>query len=118
MVNTAAGRFRLVALGEGASFLLGVAMPLKYFAGLPAAVRVVGRVHGLLFVFYVFYVFGVIEAAAAGRWSVGQGLRALLASLIPFGPFVLDARLRREQQEEAAALPEAAFVDSVAAHRG
>ncbi|WP_437796727.1 DUF3817 domain-containing protein [Sorangium sp. So ce693] len=117
MLNTAVGRFRLVALGEGASFLLllGVAMPLKYFAGFPAAVRVVGMVHGLLFVLYVF---GVIEAVAAGRWSVGQGLRALLASLIPFGPFVLDARLRREQQEEAAALPEAASADSGAAHRG
>ncbi|WP_338055642.1 MULTISPECIES: DUF3817 domain-containing protein [Sorangium] len=46
MLNTALGRFRLVAVGEGASFLLiGGAMPLQYFTGFPAAVRVVGMAH-------------------------------------------------------------------------
>ena len=37
-------RFRRVALYEGVSFLLllGIAMPLKYLAGIPLAVRVEG----------------------------------------------------------------------------
>ena len=41
-------QFRWVAFLEGLSFvlLLFVAMPLKYWAGLPLAVRIVGMVHG------------------------------------------------------------------------
>ena len=41
---TALRQFRLVALLEGSSFLalLFIAMPLKYLAGLPLAVRIVG----------------------------------------------------------------------------
>ena len=45
-------RLRVVAFWEGVSFLvlLGVAMPLKYLAGWPLAVRVVGMAHGILFI--------------------------------------------------------------------
>ena len=44
--------FRVIAVLEGVSFLvlLGIAMPLKYYAALPSAVRVGGSLHGLLFV--------------------------------------------------------------------
>ncbi len=40
---------------EGVSLLLllGVAMPLKYLAGQPLAVTVVGSVHGALWVIYM-----------------------------------------------------------------
>ena len=49
------GRFRLVAIMEGVSFLvlLGIAMPLKYFADMPLAVKYIGWLHGLLFVLYM-----------------------------------------------------------------
>jgi len=42
---------RAIILAEASSFalLLGVAMPLKYAAGLPQAVRIVGMLHGVLF---------------------------------------------------------------------
>ena len=58
MPNPLLTRFRTVAFLEGVSFLvlLGIAMPLKYFADLPLAVRVVGMAHGLLFVVYVVLV--------------------------------------------------------------
>ena len=43
---------RRVAFVEGVSTLVlfGIAMPLKYLAGLPLAVRIVGSIHGFLFV--------------------------------------------------------------------
>ncbi|MDH4303765.1 MAG: DUF3817 domain-containing protein, partial [Nitrospira sp.] len=49
------GKFRVTALAEGSSFLLllFIAMPMKYFMGMPLAVRVVGLIHGLLFLAYV-----------------------------------------------------------------
>ena len=42
---------RYTALAEGVSYLLllGVAMPLKYLADMPMAVKIVGWAHGLLF---------------------------------------------------------------------
>lgn len=100
MLKTPLGRFRAVALLEGLSFvvLLFIAMPLKHFAGMPLAVRVVGLTHGLLFVLFLF---ALMEVAIAYRWSPARVLGALGASLLPFGTFVLDARLRREESQSA-----------------
>ena len=96
MLKTPIGRLRGIAFIEGLSFLLllGVAMPLKYFAGLPAAVKTVGWIHGLLFVLYLI---AVAEVTVTRRWTPAQILGALVAAIIPFGTFVLDARLRREE---------------------
>ena len=89
------GRLRAIALVEGVSYLLllWVAMPLKYFAGFPEAVKAVGWAHGLLFVLYLM---AVAEVTVARRWRFTRILGAFVAALVPFGTFVLDARLRRE----------------------
>lgn len=95
LLRTPVGRFRAIALVEGISYLLllGVAMPLKYFAGFPEAVLAVGWVHGVLFVLYLV---SLCEVSLARRWRLWRILGAFVASLVPFGTFVLDARLRRE----------------------
>lgn len=97
MLRTPIGRLRAVALLEGVSFLvlLFIAMPLKYLAGMPLAVKLVGWAHGLLFVLFIL---ALAETAAALRWSLLRVVGAFIASLLPFGTFVLDARLRREEQ--------------------
>jgi integral membrane protein len=94
-MRTPLDRFRSIALLEGASFvlLLGIAMPLKYLAGMPMAVKVVGWAHGLLFVLYVAALFDV---ASAAKWPLTRVAWAFLASLVPFGTFVLEAQLRKE----------------------
>ena len=95
MLRTPVGRFRAIALVEGVSYLLllGVAMPLKYFAGFPEAVLTVGWAHGVLFVLYLV---ALAEVSLARRWRLVRILGAFVASLVPFGTFVLDAQLRRE----------------------
>jgi integral membrane protein len=83
---------RAAGLAEGLSFLvlLGVAMPLKYWAGMPGAVQVAGWVHGVLFmVFCVALVFAARRAA----WPLGRSALVLVAALLPFGPFVVDGRM-------------------------
>ena len=52
--NTSVGRLRLAGITEGISFLvlLFIAMPLKYWAGMPLAVKYTGWAHGVLFVLY------------------------------------------------------------------
>ena len=89
-------RLRHVGLAEGVSFLvlLFVAMPLKYLAGLPEAVFVVGSIHGALFVVYVLT---IAYTRYRVRWTWGRTFVALAASVVPFGPFLLDPSLRREQ---------------------
>jgi integral membrane protein len=86
--------FRLIAYLEGGSFLvlLFIAMPLKYWAGYPLAVRVIGLAHGLLFLAYAV---SVLHAVTEDRFSVGTGIKAFIASLLPFGPFVFEARPKR-----------------------
>jgi integral membrane protein len=87
--------FRVIAFLEGVSFLvlLGIAMPLKYYADLPIAVRVVGSLHGLLFVAYAA-VTGLLFMR--GQWSVARGAVAMGASLLPFGTFLFDRSVKRE----------------------
>lgn len=91
---------RLIGLIEGVSFLLllGIAMPLKYFAGVPEAVSVVGAVHGVLFILYALAAVALIFAL---RWSPLWFVGAMLASVIPFGTFYLDSRLKRHEERPA-----------------
>jgi integral membrane protein len=92
--------FRWVAFSEGLSFvvLLFIAMPLKYWAGLPLAVRVVGSLHGLLFVAFLWTLFRV---AVERSWPMKRWLTAFVSSLVPFGTFVFDRSLKRELEGQS-----------------
>ena len=86
----------MTALAEGVSFLtlLFVAMPMKYLMGMPEVVRVVGSIHGVLFILYV----GLLATLhIKQRWSSMFSLYALIASVIPFGTFMLDKHLREKE---------------------
>ena len=84
--------FRWVALAEGISYLLllFVAMPLKYLAGMPAAVQWTGLAHGVLFVLYVLGALRIKKPANLTWIQLGL---VLLGSILPFGPFVVDAKI-------------------------
>jgi integral membrane protein len=97
MLDTPIRRLRFTGFVEGVSYLvlLFVAMPLKYWADMPLAVRVVGSIHGGLFILFFAVVAEVHfrrRPRLAGLWS-----RAALASVIPFGTFVFDRRLKRAE---------------------
>ncbi|HEY8405091.1 MAG TPA: DUF3817 domain-containing protein [Flavobacteriales bacterium] len=80
---------RTVGIWEGVSFLLllFVAMPLKYYAGFPKAVSVVGMIHGVLVIVFLYTIVNSIQSSGL---SIRKGLIAFLASLLPFGTFFLD----------------------------
>ena len=67
------GRLRWIGFVEAVSFLLllGVAMPLKYLAGQPLAVRIVGLIHGILFMIYLV---AAAQARAATDWSIRRSI--------------------------------------------
>ena len=90
--------FRKIAFAEGVSFLilLFIAMPLKYFAGLPLTVTVIGGIHGILFI--AFIILAVLVKTEYGKnflWLI----KAFIASIIPFGTFIMDREWRKEASE-------------------
>jgi integral membrane protein len=97
MLRTSIGRLRVIGFAEGVSFLLllGVAMPLKYFVGMPQAVTVVGWLHGMLFIAFCI---ALTQASQEAKWNSKRTGLVLIAGLLPFGPFVIDGRLRKENE--------------------
>lgn len=93
------GRMRAVGMIEGVSFLvlMGVAMPLKYLADLPLAVKWAGWVHGILFILYCLT---ILMALLNGRVSFRKSFLAFVASLLPMGPFLMDRGLVVDEENE------------------
>lgn len=95
MLKTVLGRFKVIGILEGISFLLLllVAMPLKYAAGVDQAVTIIGGAHGALFVLYILAAF---HAFIALKWSLKKLFWALVAAVLPIGTFVFEAHLNKE----------------------
>ena len=85
------GALRLFGFLEGCSFLLFfVTVPLKHALDIKWPNMVVGMAHGLLFISYVLLVYLVAKEKG---WSFKTQCWAYLASLLPFGTFVADAKI-------------------------
>lgn len=91
-------RLRLVGTLEGISYLLllGIAMPLKYLAGQPLAVKYTGWAHGLLFMLFLAF---ALEVTWKRKWPFRRLIEAFFAALLPFGPFVWDKRVLKPEIE-------------------
>ena len=84
--------FHRLAITEGASFLilLLIAMPLKYLAGQPVMVEILGRVHGGLFIAYVL---AILILWFRDKWGFGRAFFAGVAAVIPAGPWLLHRKI-------------------------
>jgi integral membrane protein len=89
-------RFRMIGIAEGISFLvlLLIAMPLKYFFNFPEAVKIMGWVHGALFVTFIYFAFEVMGSL---KKSFLWFLKAFAAAFIPLGTFFFDRQLKKEE---------------------
>lgn len=86
---------RLLGNIEGISYLLllGVAMPMKYYFEMPMAVKITGMAHGVLFVAYCILLAACMKKL---NWTLKFGAYLFIATLIPFGTFVTDRKLRNK----------------------
>ncbi len=83
--------FRRVAVAEAATFLaLLVATFVKYNLDNEIGVQLLGPVHGALWLAYVGLVFVVRSDA---QWGLLTTAVVLLASIVPFGGFVVERRM-------------------------
>lgn len=82
---------RILGWIEGFSLLalLFIAMPLKYVYHRPEFVRVVGMIHGLLFIGFVTALY---QFATEKKWPWKTFFLGFICSVLPFGPFWFDAK--------------------------
>jgi integral membrane protein len=98
MLTSTLGRLRFVGLLEGFSFiiLLCIAMPLKYYAGMPSMVRVVGMGHGILFIAYITL---ALYAKVLYQWPIKKLLLLWVASVVPLGTFYVDYKILKYEMK-------------------
>ena len=89
---------RILGNVEGVSYLLllGIAMPMKYFFGMPLAVKTVGMAHGVLFLAYCLLL--AVQMKKHG-WKFSFVLYLFIATLLPFGTFVTYQKLAKIQAD-------------------
>jgi len=87
-------RFRLVAYAEAATFLiLLVCVVVKRVFHGPDLVRVMGPVHGVLFLVYFVM---VLQVRPSQAWTLAKTILVIVASALPFGGFFVGSHLVEE----------------------
>ncbi|MDG1429167.1 MAG: DUF3817 domain-containing protein [Crocinitomicaceae bacterium] len=87
-LKTALGQLRILAILEGISYLLlGITMWMKYSLDMGMPNKIVGMIHGVLFIAYVIWVFIVGKEK---KWGLKMYVILAIASLLPFATFYVD----------------------------
>jgi len=90
------GCLRIIGFLEGVSLLvlIFVAVPMKYYFGNPMGSKIIGPIHGALFLLFVVNAFGL---GVEQNWKFRTTTwKVLLACVIPFGTFYVDRRILRQ----------------------
>ena len=84
---------RILALAEAATLLalIFIAVPLKYYAGIPEATKIIGPIHGLTFLAFCW---AVIQAWANRLITWRDAARLFIGASLPFGGIVNERWLR------------------------
>ena len=87
-------KFRTVAIIEGFSYLsFGITVPLREFLDLPLPNKIVGWIHGVLFIVYCVM---LLILLLRKRFKFRIAVLLFIVSLIPFGTFWADPRFLRD----------------------
>lgn len=94
-LSTTLGQFRLLAVMEGISWpLLLITMWMKYQYELLLPNKIVGMIHGVLFIFFCVW---LIIYARKVNWKWTIVLIGFAASFVPFGTFIFDAKILKKE---------------------
>lgn len=91
--TTSLGRLRLITFLEGITLLgmVFVTIPIRLYYGIDTYSKILGQVHGALFVLFVV---STLLFAYENNWKFKERtLKVLLASVIPFGTFYIDHKI-------------------------
>ncbi|WP_126973903.1 DUF3817 domain-containing protein [Gynurincola endophyticus] len=93
LIKTKLGWLRLIGLLEGISLLLllFIAVPLKYWWNIPEGSKLIGTIHGALFLLFVI---NTLSVGVEYNWKFRQTTwKVLIACMIPFGTFYIDRKI-------------------------
>lgn len=93
LLKTKIGQLRIIGFLEGTSLLilLFIAVPMKYLLDMPEGTKIIGPIHGVLFLLFVFY---TIVVSIDQDWKfMNKTWKVLVASVIPFGTFYVDRKI-------------------------
>jgi len=97
-LNTVLGQLRILAIIEGISYLLLIpTIILKYGFEMGLPNKIVGSIHGILFILYCVW---VVYYAVKKKWSLMKTLICLAASLFPIATFIVDKRILKMEAED------------------
>ena len=97
-LSTILGQLRILAILEGISFLLLIpTIILKYGFEMGLPNKIVGSIHGILFILYSLW---VIYYAIKKKWNLMKTLICLAASLFPIATFIVDQRILKKEAED------------------
>ena len=85
----------MIAFAEGSSLLLLVfiTVPLKHVFDIPGPSKIIGLIHGLLFVLYALQ---TIQLKIEKDWPLKDLFMLLAAAFIPFGTFYFVPKIIRK----------------------
>jgi integral membrane protein len=90
----ALARYRIAAYVVGVGLLaLCAAMIMNYGFDQPQYSRIVGPVHGFL---YVVYLALTVDLGLKARWPMTRTVLILLAGMVPFVSFIAERKVTRE----------------------
>ncbi len=93
LLTTNVGRLRIIAALEGVSLitLVFITLPMKYMMNNPAGTKLIGPIHGALFLLFVF---NTLSVGVEQQWKFKETTwKVLLACVIPFGTFYIDRKV-------------------------
>lgn len=90
--------YRIAAWVTGTGLLLLVfyAMPMKYLAGDPYPVQIIGMLHGFL---YMVYIVATLVLAERARFTPRYSLLVLLAGTVPIASFVAERKVTHKVKQ-------------------
>lgn len=94
LFKTKIGRLRIIGMLEGISLLvlLFIAVPMKYIFHNPEGSKLIGPIHGALFLLFII---NTLSVGVEQNWKAKTTWKVLLACIIPFGTFYIDKKILR-----------------------
>jgi integral membrane protein len=99
LLKTNIGRLRILAFLEGVSLLVLVfiTVPMKYFFHNPMGSKMIGPIHGALFLLFLF---NTLSVGVEQNWKFKTTTwKVILACFIPFGTFYIDKKILSKIQK-------------------
>lgn len=99
LLKTKVGRLRVLAILEGVSLLvlIFIAVPMKHLFHNSSLEKIMGPVHGALFLLFVF---NALSVGVEQNWKFKTTTwKVLLACIIPFGTFYIDHKILRKIED-------------------